>query len=252
MWPLWHCLAVCVCESFNCSPRCRKHFALCWTIHKHEKNHHLEHLGWCYCGFCAPRHGLDRSHWQLGRPFVAPRRHPFFVAAASLYVASVRSRTLSYFHPVLSSCCRYMARVDYTNGGYKMLSCSDPRAAADTAVRHALAMSAMLFALPTVLQMGTIDPSITHTFGTAAMYGAGCSGLVWAKIAHTREITMEWAKKTFLFSLLVVPIIMAAGAVWWLVYFQTCYCSSPAQFSHTLPSGDTVSHTQNGVGVMPA
>ena len=135
-----------------------------------------------------------------------------------------------------------MARVDYTNGGYKMLSCSDPRAAADTAVRHALAMSAMLFALPTALQMGAVDPSITHTFGTAAMYGAGCSGLVWAKLAHTREITMEWAKKTFLFSLLVVPIIMAAGAVWWLVYFQAYHCSSLEKLTNTLPTGDTVSH----------
>jgi hypothetical protein len=49
------------------------------------------------------------------------------------------------------------------------------------------------------------------------MYGAGCTGAVWAKVAFTRDITMEWAKKTFLFSLLVVPVIMAAGAVWWLV-----------------------------------
>ncbi len=99
-----------------------------------------------------------------------------------------------------------------------MLSCSDPRSAADTAVRHALAMSAMLFALPTVLQYGSFDTDISHTLGTVAMYGAGCSGLVWARVAFTREITMEWAKKTFLFSLLVVPIIMAAGAVWWLVF----------------------------------
>jgi protoheme IX farnesyltransferase len=115
---------------------------------------------------------------------------------------------------------RYMARNDYNNGGYKMLSCSDPRAAADTAVRHALAMSAMLFALPAALQYSSVDPNISHTLGTAAMYGAGCSGLVWAKVAFTRDITMEWAKKTFLFSLLVVPIIMAAGAVWWLVFSQ--------------------------------
>ena len=98
-----------------------------------------------------------------------------------------------------------------------MLSCSDPRAAADTAVRHALAMSAMLFALPTALQFGAVEPSIPHYLGTAAMYGAGCTGAVWAKVAFTRDITMEWAKKTFLFSLLVVPVIMAAGAVWWLV-----------------------------------
>jgi heme O synthase-like polyprenyltransferase len=116
-----------------------------------------------------------------------------------------------------------MARNDYISGGYKMLSCSDPRAAADTAVRHALAMSAMLFALPTVLQYGSVDPNISHNLGTAAIYGAGCTGLVWAKVAWTRDITMEWAKKTFLFSLLVVPIIMAAGAVWWLVFFQSLH-----------------------------
>jgi hypothetical protein len=110
-----------------------------------------------------------------------------------------------------------MARNDYTNGGYKMLSCSDPRAAADVAVRHALAMSAMLFALPFALQHGAALPDVSHTCGTAAMCGAGGAGLLWARVAFTRDITMEWAKKTFLFSLLVVPIIMAAGAVWWLV-----------------------------------
>jgi hypothetical protein len=29
------------------------------------------------------------------------------------------------------------------------------------------------------------------------MYGAGCTGAVWAKVAFTRDITMEWAKKNF-------------------------------------------------------
>jgi heme O synthase-like polyprenyltransferase len=146
-----------------------------------------------------------------------------------------------------------MARNDYISGGYKMLSCSDPRAAADTAVRHALAMSAMLFALPTVLQYGSVDPNISHTLGTAAIYGAGCTGLVWAKVALTRDITMEWAKKTFLFSLLVVPIIMAAGAVWWLVFSDHLMSivdgcrNSLTHFS----AGDTVSHAQNR-GIMPA
>jgi hypothetical protein len=108
------------------------------------------------------------------------------------------------------------------NGGYKMLSCSDPRAAADVAVRHALAMSAMLFSLPFALQHAAVHPDISHTCGTAAMCGAGCAGLLWARIAFTRDISMEWAKKTFLFSLLVVPIIMAAGAVWWLVTSPAC------------------------------
>jgi heme O synthase-like polyprenyltransferase len=140
-----------------------------------------------------------------------------------------------------------MARNDYTNGGYKMLSCSDPRAAADTAVRHALAMSAMLFALPTALQYGSVDPNISHTLGTAAMYGAGCSGLVWAKVAFTRDITMEWAKKTFLFSLLVVPIIMAAGAVWWLVFSR----SRSPYFDVTPCAGDAVSHAQKNGGHLP-
>jgi heme O synthase-like polyprenyltransferase len=140
-----------------------------------------------------------------------------------------------------SSICRYLARNDYISGGYKMLSCSDPRAAADTAVRHALAMSAMLFALPTALEFGSVDPNISHTLGTAAMYGAGCTGLVWSKIAFTRDITTEWAKKTFLFSLLVVPVIMAAGAVWWLVHFQTL-CIYVVRDT---AAGDAVSHSQN-------